>query len=268
MSFKFLTYSEEAAGDSTANKIGLLSLSRPEALNALNRELLLELESFVNKIERKETSISALIVTGAGEKAFVAGADIKEIDHLNPDSALEFARFGQKLFSRLERLPIPVIAAVSGFALGGGCELALACDIVVATPKSKFGLPECTLGIMPGFGGTVRMARRVGPSRALMIAMSGQMLSAQEGFDFGFVDKLAEPEQLMSVCKEMASQMASRAPLALAAIKKSIYDGSHLSDHEAFELEAKLFAQLFQSKDQKEGTQAFIQKRKPVFSGR
>ncbi len=257
---KTILYTEE-------DGIGVATIHRPEALNALNAQVLTDLDALLARLE-KNPSLRALILTGAGEKAFVAGADIKEIDTLDAKAALEFARRGQALFSRLESLRAPVIAAVNGFALGGGCELALACDFIYASPNAKFGLPECTLGIMPGFGGTVRLSRRVSPGLARVAAYTGQMYTAQEALQMGLVNKVVDGPQLLDAARDIARTIASRAPHAIAAIKRSINDGRHLSVSDAQELEAKLFADLFHTEDQKEGTRAFIEKRKPSFQGK
>lgn len=257
---KTILYTEE-------DGIGVATIHRPEALNALNAQVLTDLDALLARLE-KNPSLRALILTGAGEKAFVAGADIKEIDTLDANAALEFARRGQALFSRLESLRAPVIAAVNGFALGGGCELALACDFIYASPNAKFGLPECTLGIMPGFGGTVRLSRRVSPGLARVAAYTGQMYTAQEALQMGLVNKVVDGPQLLDAARDIARTIASRAPHAIAAIKRSINDGRHLSVSDAQELEAKLFADLFHTEDQKEGTRAFIEKRKPSFQGK
>jgi enoyl-CoA hydratase len=257
MELKTILYSEERG-------IGVVTIHRPEAMNALNAQVLSDLDMLLGRLE-KNPELRVLILTGAGEKAFVAGADIKEIDTLSPDQALIFARRGQEIFTRLETARFPVIAAVNGFALGGGCELALACDFIYAAPNAKFGLPECTLGIMPGFGGTVRLARRVGLGLARVATYTGQMYSAQEALQMGLVNKIVEPASLLESAKEVAGVIASRAPHAIAAIKRSINDGYARPVHDA---QAKLFADLFHTEDQKEGTRAFIEKRKPAFKGK
>ncbi len=248
------------------NGIGQITVNRPEALNALNAQVLSDLSELLTVAEKSKT-LRCLILTGSGEKAFVAGADIKEIDTLSSASANSFAERGQALFTRLETLRVPVIAAVNGFALGGGCELALACDFIIAASNAKFGLPECTLGIMPGFGGTVRLPRRIGPARAREIAMTGGFVSANEAAQMGLANRVVEPAQLLSTCQEIAKTIASRAPLAVGLIKRSIHEGMSLGEGEANALEARLFSELFHTQDQKEGTRAFIEKRKPSFTG-
>jgi enoyl-CoA hydratase len=243
-----------------------LTVSKPQALNALSSGVLDEMQQALNELQDHK-SLRCLIVTGDGDKAFVAGADIKEINALTSQAAFEFAGFGQKVFSNFEKLPIPVIAAVNGFALGGGLELALSCDFIFASTKAKFGLPECTLGLMPGFGGTVRLARKIGPSRAMQLTVTGDMIGAEEALDWGLVNEICEPDQLLERAKMVATTIASRAPLAVASIKKTIQNtyGVHIID--ALNMEQKEFGDLFTTKDCKEGTTAFIEKRKPNFTG-
>jgi enoyl-CoA hydratase len=251
---------------SEINGIGTITVQRPDALNALNLQVVTELGELLSQVEKSKT-LRCLILTGQGEKAFVAGADIKEIDQLSLADAKTFAQRGQQTFSRIEELHVPVIAAVNGFALGGGLELALACDFIVAAETAKFGLPECTLGIMPGFGGTVRLPRRVGVARAKEISMTGTFISAAEALAMGLVNKVAPAAQLLEASMQLAQTISSRAPRAIAAIKKSVHEGQSLTVDKALELEAQLFADLFKTTDQKEGTRAFIEKRKPVFKG-
>lgn len=243
-----------------------LTINKPQALNALSSEVLSALDQALNQVE-EDKSIRCLIITGQGDKAFVAGADIKEINTLDKTSAAEFAGQGQKVFSRLEKLKIPVIAAVNGFALGGGLELAMACDFILASEKAKFGLPECTLGLMPGFGGSVRLARKVGPGQAKQMTFTGDMISAEEAKACGLVNDILAPEELLSATHRVASTIAMRAPLALTAIKQTIEETYGMPTDQAMDVEQKAFAQLFDSKDVKEGTSAFIEKRKPEFTG-
>lgn len=254
---EFVTYKAE-------NKIGWLTVNRPKALNALHSGVLKELDQVLNQLT-EEKSIRALIITGEGEKAFVAGADIKEIDSLDKKTSKEFAENGQKVFSKIENLFCPVIAAVNGFALGGGLELALACDFIYASDKAKLGLPECTLGLIPGFGGTVRLARRVGPGLAKQWTYSGEMISAQRAYEAGLVNDICAPEALLEVCQKQAQLMAERSPQSLWMIKKSINETYGLATEKAMEIERDYFSDLFGSEDQKEGTKAFIEKRKPQF---
>jgi len=248
----------------------IVTINRPEALNALNEAVLTALDSVLSWLGTdKARHLRAVILTGAGEKAFVAGADIKQFEDFHPRDATAFARRGQELFTRLERMNIPVIAAVNGFALGGGLELALACDFIYASENAKFGLPECTLGIMPGYGGTVRLPRRVGPARARELAFSGAMLTAEEAAKMGLVNRVLPQMQLLATTLETAMNIVNRAaPVAVGAIKESIHQGMQLSEEKAHELEARLFGDLFATEDAREGTRAFVEKRKPKFQGK
>lgn len=248
----------------------IVTINRPDALNALNEQVLVAFESILEWLQtEKATGLRAMILTGAGEKAFVAGADIKQFESFGAREATDFATRGQKLFARLERMNLPVIAAVNGFALGGGLELALACDFIYASENAKFGLPECTLGIMPGFGGTVRLPRRVGPARAREMAFTGAMISAQEAVSLGLVARVVPAAQLMATALETAQAIAGRAaPIAVGAIKESIHRGLQMTEDKANELEARLFGDLFTTEDAREGTRAFVEKRKPKFQGK
>jgi enoyl-CoA hydratase len=261
----------------------IATIHRPEALNALNASVLRALSQLLTWIETKTTESEGattgggdsaagprvLILTGAGEKAFVAGADIKEFESMSPTAATEFAMQGQAVFRRLETLAIPVIAAVNGFALGGGLELALACDFILASENAKFGLPESTLGIMPGFGGTVRLPRLIGAARAREMAYSGSMIDTTQALAMGLVSRVTSAGDLIPTCIEIANTIAKRAaPLSVQAIKKSIHLGASLSETEAGRLEAELFGDLFASADKAEGVSAFIEKRKASFKGR
>lgn len=245
----------------------VVTINRPEAMNALNGSVLKSLDLLVNWIEG-QSHLRAVILTGAGEKAFVAGADIKEFESMATAAAVELSTNGQALFARLERLKIPVIAAVNGFALGGGLELALACDFIVASENAKFGLPECTLGLMPGYGGTVRLPRRIGPAKARELTYTGGMISAQEAVTLGLASRTVPQAELLNTCLDIAKTIGSRAPVAIGLIKKSIHEGMNLTEAEANELEARLFGQLFSTEDKTEGVRAFIEKRKPAFKGK
>lgn len=249
----------------------IATIHRPEALNALNQIVLRSLAALLDWIDGSIADgagpVRALVLTGAGEKAFVAGADIKQFENMTPASSADFARAGQKLFTRLEESSVPVIAAVNGFALGGGLELALACDFIYASDNAKFGLPECTLGIMPGFGGTVRLPRRIGAGLAREMTMTGLMISAQDALAAGLVNKVFPQAELLTKAIETAKTIATRAPIAVGKIKASIHQGASLTEEKANELEAKFFGDLFATHDRTEGVHAFIEKRKPSFKG-
>lgn len=259
MSFETIEFSRHSS-------TGLIKINRPKALNALNQQVLSELSQILNEIDTAK-DLRALIITGEGEKAFVAGADIKEIHELNPEKALAFAERGQKLFRRLEVLRLPVIAAVNGFALGGGCELALACDFIYASENAKFGLPEVSLGIMPGFGGTQRLARQIGPAQARELTYSGKIITAQEALNIGLVNRVCGPSELLGKCFELTEMIATRAPVAVAKAKEVINAGYDADLDSGMELEREGFSDLFRTQDQVEGTKAFIEKRTPQFRG-
>jgi enoyl-CoA hydratase len=251
------------------NGVWVLTIHRPEALNALNSQVLNEMGDALRQIgEMDYQDARALVITGAGEKAFVAGADIKEISELDEEQAFSFAQRGQSIFHELTLLRIPVIAAVNGFALGGGCELALGCDFIYASENAKFGLPEVTLGLIPGFGGTVRMARAVGTRRARELTYTGQMLTAQEAHAMGLVNKVFPADQLMAAVYKTIETILSRAPIAVGAAKISINQAWDMDVDEAQKNEAKIFSELFTSQDLREGTKAFVEKRKPAFTGK
>lgn len=245
----------------------VVTVSRPESMNALNSSVLKAFDSLITWIE-SSPQIRAVVLTGAGEKAFVAGADIKEFVEMNTSGAADLAKRGQSLFTRLEQLKVPVIAAVNGFALGGGLELALACDFIYASENAKFGLPECTLGLMPGYGGTVRLPRRVGVAKAREMTYTGAMIDANDALRIGLVQKVVPPSVLLVTALETAKTIGLRAPIAVAKIKKSIHEGASHTEEEANSLEARLFGELFATEDKTEGVSAFLEKRKPSFKGK
>ena len=251
------------------NGIWVLTMNRPQSLNALNQETITELDQALNKLmEMNFQQARALIITGRGEKAFVAGADIKEMQSLPFGQAREFALKGQKVFRKLEMLRIPVIACVNGFALGGGLELALSCDFIYASENSKFGLPEVSLGLMPGFGGCVRLAKVVGLNRAREMTMTGDMISANEANQIGLVQKIIPLPELIAHGKKVASNLLSKGPFAVASVKRVVIDGYDLSIDSALALEAEGFGRLFENSDSKEGMSAFVEKRKAQFQGK
>jgi enoyl-CoA hydratase len=247
-----------------AGPVATVTVDRPKALNALNTQTLHDLEGALAQV-RAAPEVRALIVTGAGEKAFVAGADIAEMSHYTTSQALMFSQLGHRVFAELEALAIPTIAAVNGFALGGGCELALACDLVYASDRAKFGLPEVSLGVIPGFGGTQRLSRLLSKSRAKELVFTGDIIDAPKAKEYGFVLDVLAPDALLPHCQTVATTIAKRGPLAIAQAKRVIEAGADLSLKAAMELERQAFALLFGSGDQKEGMEAFLAKRPPVF---
>ncbi len=247
--------------------IAVLKINRPKVLNALNRTTLLEIQRALKELE-KDPEVRVLIITGEGEKAFVAGADISEMAPMNPKEALEFSKLGHETLSLIEEFPSPVIAAVNGYALGGGLELVLACDIILASENARLGLPEVTLGICPGFGGTQRLPRLIGKARAKELIFTGEMIDAKKAYEFGIVNKVIPQDKLLDEAKEIARKIAKNGPLAVRAAKRLVEKGleTSLRNGEAMEIEA--WANLFATEDQKEGMKAFLEKRKPEFKAR
>lgn len=245
--------------------IGILTISRPQALNALNTDVLIEMHKLLADIHY-DPEIKVLIITGEG-KAFVAGADISEMADMNPLDAREFALLGNSVFSTIEEMEKPVIAAVNGFALGGGCELALACDIRLGSEKAKMGQPEVGLGITPGFGGTQRLMRVVGPAKAKELIFTGKTIDAQEALGIGLLNHVYPVETLLDEAKKMAKEVAAKAPVAVQFCKRAINEGFEMDLQRGLQLEADLFALCFSTHDQTEGMGAFREKRKAEFQG-
>src|SRR5262245_20740281 len=260
---------EEMDNVKTENRDGILvvTIDRPKVLNALNAQTMDEIDN-VFKAARTDNAVKSVIVTGSGEKAFVAGADITELAQKTPVTGKETSERGQEILSSIERFPKPVIAAINGFALGGGCELALACHIRIAADTAQMGLPEVTLGVIPGYGGTQRMARLLGKGKALELICTGDRVTAAEAERIGLVNKVVPPEQLMSTAEEMARKIMSRGPLAIRAAIEAVMSGSEMPFEEGQFLEATLFGLLCASEDSKEGLTAFIEKRKANFKGK
>ncbi|SDU17258.1 enoyl-CoA hydratase-related protein [Desulfobacula phenolica] len=249
-----------------ADPVATIFFNRPKALNALNNALFDELDIALDQIKENK-DIRVLILTGAGDKSFVAGADIAELSQMSPLQGKFFSRRGQKIFSKIEELPIPVIAAVNGFALGGGSEAALACDFIYASEKALFGLPEITLGLIPGFGGTQRLARVVGINRAKELIFIGKPIKAQEAMEYGMVNKICEPDKLMEEVLKTANLIAARGKVALRSAKEVIQSGLNTDLETGCKIENDVFGLNMASEDAKEGTSAFLEKRKPVFKG-
>lgn len=251
----------------TDNGIGMITLNRPKALNALNSELLTELNGLLDEIAQDD-SVKVVIITGSGDKAFVAGADIAEMQNISPLEGRAFGKFGQAIFNKLENIPQPVIAAVNGFALGGGCELAMACDIRIASDKAKFGQPEVGLGIVPGFGGTQRLPRLIGKGRAKELLYTADMINAEEAYRIGLVNRIVAADELLSTAKELAEKIMARAQAAVQLCKAAVNTGMDTDLESGIAYEAEVFGLCFASADQKEGMSAFIGKRKPNFSNK
>ncbi len=243
--------------------IATLTINRPESLNALSGSLLEELNAALGEVE-SDGSIRAAIVTGTG-RAFVAGADIEEIAALDPESGLAFAEAGQAVFNCVERLEKPIVAAVNGFALGGGCELAMACHMRIASSRARFGQPEVKLGILPGFGGTQRLPRLVGRGVATQLILSGEMIGAELALRIGLVNEVVEPDALLDRARELLAQILANGPRAVAASLAAIRDGLDLPLDDALGVEARLFSELCASDEMREGTTAFLEKRDPKF---
>ena len=252
---------------SVEDGIGLMTINRPKALNALNVETLLRLEEVIEECGRRP-EVKVLIVTGAGEKSFVAGADIGGMLGMGVAEGRAFSELGQRVFGRLEKLPKPVIAAVNGYALGAGTELAVACDIVLASEKARFGQPEINLGVFPGFGGTQRLPRLLGKARAKEIIFSGEPFDAARALAIGLINRICKPEELLDEAKELARTMLSKGMAAIGLAKQAIEAGSEVDFENGLIIERHCFAQCFDTKDQKEGMTAFLDKREPKFIGK
>ena len=241
--------------------VGVLTINRPAALNALNDQVIRELDEALDSIDLD--TVRCLVVTGEGQKAFVAGADIGQMSGLTKAEGEAFGKLGNDVFRKLEILPIPTIAAVCGFALGGGCELAMSCDIRLCSDTAVFGQPEVGLGITPGFGGTQRMARLIGMGRAKELLYTARKVKAPEALAIGLVQGVYPVEQLMEEALKMASRIAGNAPIAVRACKKAVNDGLQVDMDQAIVIEEKLFGSCFETEDQKNAMGAFVEKRKP-----
>lgn len=245
--------------------VGILTINRPKALNALNGATLNDIDTCLKN--ELSISIRALIITGAGEKSFVAGADITEIHDLDANTGLTFAERGNRLFSQIESSSIPVIAAIGGFALGGGCELAMSCHMRIVSEMAKFGQPEIKLGIIPGYGGTQRLSRLVGTGRSLDLLLSGRMIDANTALHWGLANEVVAHDQTLPRAKELAIQLATVAPLARKAILEAVYQGAGRPLADGLKVEERLFAYCCGTNDKNEGTAAFLEKREANFTG-
>ncbi len=259
MSFENLLYE-------VRDRIAFITINRPEKLNALNRKTVQEIDAAC-AAAGGDAGVAAVIITGSGPKAFVAGADINELATQAPIAGMEYSIYGQGVLSRVEALGKPVLAAINGFALGGGCELALACHIRIASENARLGLPEVTLGIIPGFGGTQRLPRLIGKGRALELILSGEMIPAQEAHRIGLVNRVVPEGQALAEAEKLARVMIARGPVALRLAVQSVNEGLEVPLESGLSQEAALFGLVVTTQDFKEGTAAFIQKRKPAFTG-
>lgn len=250
----------------TTDGIGFVKVNRPKALNALNSETLSEIKA-AGEALNADKSVRVVVITGEGDKAFVAGADILEMKDLSAIEGMNFSRRGHEAMSVLENMEKPVIAAVNGFALGGGFELALACDIIYASDKAKLGFPETTLGIHPGFGGTQRAVKLIGAAKAKELIFTGKTITAQEAYEMGLVNKVVPHEMLMAEVISLAGKIGANGPFGVRLAKECINKGQSLPGKEGLEMEAKDFGLCFATRDQKEGMTAFVEKRKATFTG-
>jgi enoyl-CoA hydratase len=251
---------------SLENNIFIITVNRPEKLNALNKIVIEELSAAIDEVYNN-AEIKSAIITGAGEKAFVAGADISEFLSLDSTSGKELARKGQQnVFDKIENSPKPIIAAVNGFALGGGCELALACHFIIASDNAKFGQPEVNLGLIPGYGGTQRLTQLIGRNLAMQFIMTGEMINAKDAQEYGIANKVVSQKKLLDETKEILQTIHTKAPLAISKIIEVINNFDHTQ--QGYDFEIKKFGECFSTEDVKEGVNAFLEKRKPVFKGK
>jgi len=248
------------------NRILTLTINRPEKLNALNHQTLIEIKAAIDEAQDNQ-DIAAIIIIGSGEKSFIAGADISELAQSNAITGMKFTTYGQKVMTAIEQSGKPVIAAINGFALGGGCELAMACHIRVASDNAMFGQPEIKLGVIPGFGGTQRLVRLIGKGRALEMNLMGNMIDANRAYEIGLINQCVPQADLIATVEKMAKQLTYSAPIALQCIIDSINHGAECSLPQGLDYEAKAFAVTCSTADMKEGTAAFLEKRKANFKG-
>jgi enoyl-CoA hydratase len=260
MGYQFISYEREP------NNIGILTINRPNVLNALNWDTLGELREFLEDVLPKE-ELKALIFTGAGDKAFVAGADIAQMNEMKERDFQDYVDYAHRVYELIENEPCPSIAAINGYALGGGCELALACDIRIASEKARLGFPEVKLGIFPGWGGTQRITRILGLGKTKELVFTGEMITAEEALRIGLVERVVPHGEIMSEAKKLAGAIAKRGPIAVRLSKTAINAGSEMDLQKALLLEKTLVSLCFDSQDRVEGMKAFLEKREPSFTG-
>lgn len=246
--------------------IFILTISRPKALNALNKMTMAEINHFFTEGYKAVKDLKGIIITGAGEKAFVAGADISEFNALSKEEGIQLAKTGQDIFTRIERFHLPVIAAVNGFALGGGCELAMACHLRYASENARFGQPEVNLGLIPGYGGTQRLIQYIGKGKAMELLMTANMINAEEALNLGLVNGVYTLDELLDQCKKVILSISKKGPIAIAKIIESV-NAFFDNELDGFEVENQNFGQTIGSEDSKEGALAFLEKRSPNFKG-
>ena len=247
--------------------LAIVTIDRQEKLNALNAEVVAEIGEVFSSL-RDDDAVRGVVLTGAGQKAFVAGADIGELAKMDSVGGVRVSRDGQDVFRQIERFPKPVLAAVGGYALGGGCELALACHMRIASSRARFGLPEVGLGIIPGYGGTIRLARLIGLGRAIELTLTGDMVEAERALSIGLVSAVVEPDDLLEEAKTLIRKVTKNGPVAVRMALESIYRGLDTATAEALDFESSLFGLLASTEDMREGMEAFLEKRKPDFKGR
>ncbi|MEI9945570.1 MAG: enoyl-CoA hydratase-related protein [Chitinophagaceae bacterium] len=245
--------------------IFIITINRPDKLNALNKSVFNDLEKALEEI-RSDDKIKSVIITGSGNKAFVAGADISEFSSLDGETGSALAKRGQVIFDNIESSAKPIVAAVNGFALGGGCELALACHFIYASENAKFGQPEVNLGLIPGYGGTQRLTQLIGKNRSMELLMSGNMLTAKEAMEYGMVNKVTTAEELLPKTKEILQTIQSKGPVAVAKVIECVNNFDHTQ--QGYDFEIKKFGECFTTDDAKEGAAAFLEKRKANFKGK
>lgn len=250
-----------------AEGIMTITINRPKALNALNTQTLEELRAAIDNAAQ-DREVKVIIITGSGEKAFVAGADIAQMKELTVLEGRQMTILGQEVFEEIEKVDKPVIAAVNGYALGGGCELAMACDIRIASERAKFGQPEVNLGIIPGYGGTQRLPRLIGKGRAKYYIMTGEMINAADAYAFGLADKIVSPDQLLEKAREVAKTIMSKGPIAVMMAKRAVNNGLNMDLDSAVAYETEAYTTTFGTEDRLEGMGAFLEKRKANFKGR
>lgn len=248
-------------------EIGLLTINRPKKLNALNHATMDEIQDILGKV-KSDQALRVLVITGAGDKAFVAGADVSEFVDLGLNEGFDFTRKGNQIFRALECLGIPTIAAVNGLALGGGCELAMSCTFRILSDNARFGLPELALGVIPGYGGTQRLARMIGKSRALWVMLTGETIGAEEALSIGWANRVVKPEALMDETFKVAKTICTKGPLAVKYALVAVNHGTETDLETGLVIESAMTSLVLTSEDKKEGVSSFLEKRKPVFKGR